>query len=518
MLSSGFTGVDVDFRNFEDERDLSLSVMVTTANQPPAVPVPNEALVVLPNHADSDVSAFAEKLSGHLANNGCSILLRRLHETTDLELQDRSSLLLLDVPADKPLPAVSVEDWNALRRIVLSSRDAVYGTRGDTANWENPSANLMSGMARSIRSENPGLGLTTLDVDYDSPTKADGGMINAVYMTFCKACDSKGAERPDWEVAVRDCMPMVQRIVPDKGINDLVADLNAPPPPRGMPFRQEGRPLTMAVGTPDRLVILHFRDDTLAAAAAEPLADNGVEIRVKGVDVVLNSLAGEALRLSWRCIARFGRFVELGQRDIVGNAGLVMAPFLRNVSFHSVNMLDRPARPRRRRGDEDQLLPAGLPGPLPSRVVAPGLRCRVDVLHVEREVTRDQFLGATQCEVQGRRGAGVGCAGKAAEAALTQMITGLGTGGMMALGSEKYPWWFNDAKFAHILQVDTHHRVAQEKKDDGGRLRDELGEGRGRGGGGGAGAEAGAVDDGLGREHRDVAARQQPSRRWRGPS
>lgn len=60
----------------------------------------------------------------------------------------------------------------------------------------------------------------------------------------------------------------------------------------------------------------------------------------RGVDVVLNSLAGESLLVSWRCIARFGRFVELGQKDIVGNTGLDMAPFLRNVSFHAVNMLD----------------------------------------------------------------------------------------------------------------------------------------------------------------------------------
>ena len=35
-----------------------------------------------------------------------------------------------------------------------------------------------------------------------------------------------------------------------------------------------------------------------------------------GVNVVLNSLAGEALQNSWRCIAWFGRFVELGRKDI----------------------------------------------------------------------------------------------------------------------------------------------------------------------------------------------------------
>jgi acyl transferase domain-containing protein/NADPH:quinone reductase-like Zn-dependent oxidoreductase len=36
----------------------------------------------------------------------------------------------------------------------------------------------------------------------------------------------------------------------------------------------------------------------------------------KGVDVVLNSLAGEGLRKSWLCLAWFGRFVELGKKDI----------------------------------------------------------------------------------------------------------------------------------------------------------------------------------------------------------
>lgn len=36
----------------------------------------------------------------------------------------------------------------------------------------------------------------------------------------------------------------------------------------------------------------------------------------KCVDVVLNSLAGEALRQSWHCLAWFGRFIEMGKRDI----------------------------------------------------------------------------------------------------------------------------------------------------------------------------------------------------------
>ena len=56
----------------------------------------------------------------------------------------------------------------------------------------------------------------------------------------------------------------------------------------------------------------------------------------KGVDVIINSLAGEALHESWRCLAMFGRFIELGKRDSIQNTRLDMAPFEKSASFISV--------------------------------------------------------------------------------------------------------------------------------------------------------------------------------------
>ncbi|PNY29025.1 Polyketide synthase [Tolypocladium capitatum] len=58
----------------------------------------------------------------------------------------------------------------------------------------------------------------------------------------------------------------------------------------------------------------------------------------RGVDVVLNSLAGHALAESWRCLAAFGRFVEIGKRDMSAFKSLPMEPFLRNVSFCSLDL------------------------------------------------------------------------------------------------------------------------------------------------------------------------------------
>ncbi|GAM41965.1 polyketide synthase [Talaromyces pinophilus] len=48
---------------------------------------------------------------------------------------------------------------------------------------------------------------------------------------------------------------------------------------------------------------------------------------------------GEALRQTWLCVAPFGRFIELGKKDIVGNTGIDMSPFMNNIIFAGVNML-----------------------------------------------------------------------------------------------------------------------------------------------------------------------------------
>ncbi|KAK7919517.1 hypothetical protein WMY93_010801 [Mugilogobius chulae] len=56
----------------------------------------------------------------------------------------------------------------------------------------------------------------------------------------------------------------------------------------------------------------------------------------KGVNVVLNSLAEEKLQASVRCLARHGRFLEIGKYDLSNNSPLGMAVFLKNVAFHGI--------------------------------------------------------------------------------------------------------------------------------------------------------------------------------------
>ncbi len=58
----------------------------------------------------------------------------------------------------------------------------------------------------------------------------------------------------------------------------------------------------------------------------------------KGVHVVLNALAAEAIPMGLSCLAQSGRFIEIGKRDIYQNSRIPLWHLRKNASFHVVAM------------------------------------------------------------------------------------------------------------------------------------------------------------------------------------
>jgi acyl transferase domain-containing protein/NAD(P)-dependent dehydrogenase (short-subunit alcohol dehydrogenase family)/aryl carrier-like protein len=116
------------------------------------------------------------------------------------------------------------------------------------------------------------------------------------------------------------------------------------------------------------LGIAHVMDSRSLAFADQILEHTGG----RGVDVVLNSLPGEALARSLATLADYGRFLEIGKRDIYQNARLGLRPFRKNLSFFAID-LDRMIRERpallgdilRKLAQE---MEDGSPAPLPHRI------------------------------------------------------------------------------------------------------------------------------------------------------
>ena len=91
----------------------------------------------------------------------------------------------------------------------------------------------------------------------------------------------------------------------------------------------EKRELLTALGVP------HVMDSRSLAFADEVLKLTEGE----GVDLVLNSLAGEAIDKSLSILRPFGRFIEIGKTDIYKNRKIGMRPLRKNISVFVVDLL-----------------------------------------------------------------------------------------------------------------------------------------------------------------------------------
>ena len=82
------------------------------------------------------------------------------------------------------------------------------------------------------------------------------------------------------------------------------------------------------------LGVRHVFDSRSLAFADEIMeATNG-----EGVDIVLNSLAGDAIAKSFGVLRAYGRFVEIGKRDIYENNRIELRPFRNNLSYFAVDL------------------------------------------------------------------------------------------------------------------------------------------------------------------------------------
>ncbi|TWU06101.1 type I polyketide synthase [Stieleria varia] len=93
------------------------------------------------------------------------------------------------------------------------------------------------------------------------------------------------------------------------------------------------RELLKFLGVPH---VMHSRTLAFADEIREQTAD-------RGVDLILNSLSGEAISKGMSILADYGRFLEIGKRDIYANTALGMRAFRKNVTFAAID-LDRALR------------------------------------------------------------------------------------------------------------------------------------------------------------------------------
>ncbi|MET0404439.1 MAG: SDR family NAD(P)-dependent oxidoreductase, partial [Cystobacter sp.] len=102
-----------------------------------------------------------------------------------------------------------------------------------------------------------------------------------------------------------------------------------------------GAEVLATAGTPEKrellrsLGIQHVMDSRTLAFADEVMRVTGGE----GVDVVLNSLSGDAIARSMEVLAPDGRFLEVGNRDIHDGRALDLSPFSRRLLYVAIDLV-----------------------------------------------------------------------------------------------------------------------------------------------------------------------------------
>ena len=110
----------------------------------------------------------------------------------------------------------------------------------------------------------------------------------------------------------------------------------------------------------------HIYDSRSLSFAEQILAESADG---RGVDVVLNSLAGEVINRNLRVLKPMGRFLELGKRDFYENTHIGLRPFRNNISYFGIDsdqvMQECPELTRRLFTEMMELFNQGVLHPLP---------------------------------------------------------------------------------------------------------------------------------------------------------
>lgn len=179
----------------------------------------------------------------------------------------------------------------------------------------------------------------------------------------------------------------------------------------------------------------HVFDSRSLAYAEQILAATGGE----GVDVVLNSLAGEAIRRNLQVLRPFGRFLELGKRDFFENTPIGLRPFKDNISYFGIDadqlLIARPDLAGRVFREVMALFRSGVLSPLPVRAF-PAER----VVDAFRYMQQAKQIGKVVVSFDGARITPQALLQRRPEIRFDRQAAYLVTGGVSGFGLETARW------------------------------------------------------------------------------
>ncbi|KAL8815028.1 MAG: hypothetical protein Q9223_005803 [Gallowayella weberi] len=316
---SGFSGIDAFVPVIPNGINCA-SVILSTARSEQLPVFPKAAILTIGNTEPRLVQDVRTRIAD--ITDQSQILTGAL---TEVELDDQYGIVLA---MDEPFWSdITEDDLKKMQKLVTSARGLLWVTRGAQA--ANPAMNMVHGFARTIRVENAGFRIATLDLS-EQPVGSETHIADTILKVFKHTFAQENISRffEDLEFTEIDGMLQISRAVLDPKKDRYITSETCDPVAEPQLLHQPGRPLTLTVGQVGLLDSIHFVDDK---EVQTPLNPNDVEISIAAVGMnfidIMMSLGQipPSRRLGQECSGTISATGEKVQGLAVGDRVCAMA-------------------------------------------------------------------------------------------------------------------------------------------------------------------------------------------------
>ncbi|KAL0780550.1 hypothetical protein CaCOL14_001885 [Colletotrichum acutatum] len=287
LRASGFSGLDAVFDDFASSPHQMSSILVSSNPPSEAVACSPTSYYILTKESPAQI-ALAAKISQSIGQGGdCQIAT--LTSLADKSLADVTCVVLSEL-GHSTLKDMDDETFNGFKRVLTQSKNILWATRGGTSTAPDPDSELVTGLARVVRSERPDVNFVTLSFEQDATEE----------FAAAKCAQVLGAARDSVENSFRviDDVVYVSRLVQADYMTDHIQNQTGVVSVENKLLKDEAyRSLCLQVGDVGQLDSLRFEEDALTETL---LGDHDVELKTMACGVSIgdvSSVLGKAEEL-----------------------------------------------------------------------------------------------------------------------------------------------------------------------------------------------------------------------------
>lgn len=270
----GFSGVDFVSPDWDDSECQEASLLISTAKANATDDVPMPDVVIVARESTDQMEVAETLLSESTAHKNTGSYICSLSQAASRsDLQSVFCIFLVEIESPL-LSRITANEFAQLRTILTTTRGVIWVTQQKDQAVLKPDLNMVNGLARALRSENPEMKFVTVALKQCSKVRRT----RIIYDVLERAIKTR-VEDLEPEFEDRDGILHINRVTESCQMNRKLAEDIAPHRYASMELEQHG-PLQLSVGSLGLIESLEYRADH---ANIGSLAADEVLISVKAV-------------------------------------------------------------------------------------------------------------------------------------------------------------------------------------------------------------------------------------------